>query len=162
MTTTPLPRLRKSASSLTRSGNSSRHGTHQVAQKLTSTTLPFSRATRSWNCFASISPLMRGASAARAVAANPTVIPSAARNPFRVILRVSKGSLVAALLGMTRWRSDPLDRAAERLGLGLCYGLAREQRVEGVLEIRRGHLGGVVGILVDAPVVPQLAGLVDD
>src|SRR6266536_203291 len=38
------------------SGNSSRHGTHHVAQKLTSTTRPFSRPIRSDNPFASTSP----------------------------------------------------------------------------------------------------------
>src|SRR5207253_2494896 len=53
----PAPRLRSWRRE--RLGNSSRHGTHHVAQKLTRTTWPLSRATASRSPAASISPASR-------------------------------------------------------------------------------------------------------
>src|SRR5262249_3838865 len=122
---------------------------------------PFSRATRSWNCLASISPLTRGASAAKTVAPDSKKAAPAARRAAPAAIRTA----LAVPESETRLTSETLhalDRAAEGLGLRLRHGLAGEQSIEGVLEVRGGHLGGVVGVLVDAAVVPELSRLVDD
>src|SRR5206468_846871 len=55
-----------------------------------------------------------------------------------------------------------LDRAAKSFGLGLGDRLARDQRVDRILQVGRGDFGGVFVILVDASVVTDLAVLVDD
>ncbi len=62
---TRKPRSRYAFSSRTKSGNSSRHGTHQVAQKFTRTTWPFCFAMAAESSLPSSSPFSSVASAAR-------------------------------------------------------------------------------------------------
>src|SRR5262245_24680055 len=173
---TARPRPRYAFSSFTRSGNSWRQGTHHVAQKFTRTTLPFCFPIVSARPFASSSPARRGAFAAEE-AKTISVIPSAARKPTtegRPPAVGSAGRMPAAnpvffKPGIPR-RCAPrddrslrtFDRAAERLRLGFGDRLAREQRIHRVLQVRRGDLGGVLVVLVDASVVTDLAVLVDD
>src|SRR4029078_12382006 len=59
-------------------------------------------------------------------------------------------------------RSAPeLDAAAKPLGLGNRRRLAGDHRVQRVLQVARLHLGGLLAVVVDRPVVGELAGLVE-
>src|SRR5262245_4584651 len=97
---TARPRPRYALSRRTRSGNSWRQGTHQVAQKFTRTTLPFCFPIASARPFASSSPERRGASAAEE--------------------RLGERDRAAARAALATQRVPlrTLDRAAEGLGLG--------------------------------------------
>src|SRR5262249_53731296 len=121
---TATPRPRYVFSSLTRSEYSSRHGTHHVAQKLTTTTLPLSFATASANPFASSSPAIFGASAASAA-----IEQTKARRETRTV------TLLGCEPGAASGELDTLDRAAESLRLRLGDRLAGEQLVERIGQV---------------------------
>src|SRR5262245_24408830 len=140
-TATPLSRY--AFSSRARSGNSSRQGTHQVAQKFTRTTRPLRAAMAEASPFASSSPASFGA------------LPSGAAETIPVRKRAAMKA--APITRVVRSGLGTLDRAAERLRLGLRDGLSREDLVERVLEVRRGHLRRLLVVLVDPAVVQQLA-----
>src|SRR5262245_31917633 len=120
---TARPLSRYAFSSFARSGNSSRQGTHQVAQKFTRTTLPRRAATASASPFAFSSPASLGA------------VPSGAADTVAVRERAA-----ARAAPTNRNALRTLDRAAERLGLGLRDGLSGQDLVESVLQVRRGDL----------------------
>src|SRR5215204_5927145 len=161
------PRARNSFSMLTRSGNSSRQGSHQVAQKLTSRMRPFaalaSSSVFSPTSFISLTSgpwagLAAGFRPARRALPLPACGPAAAvvPAPAKASAAQSTKAFVKALPMKGSWVSAALDGAAEGFDLRLLDGLTGEYRLDGVAQLGRGD-GVAVARVVDAAVVDELA-----
>src|SRR5688500_7481423 len=149
-----LPRY--SASSFTRSGNSSRHGSHHVAQKFTRSGLPDGvRALRSPSlsiCFTdrnfAVAAGGAGTGFPAACAAIPTDRHKIAKEPLTAAFARLK------LIEVPRLFLDAFDRATECIGAILLDRLSGECRVESRTEIRLGDRLGAL-IVVDRSVIEQ-------
>src|SRR5215207_7743934 len=148
---------------LTRSGNSSRQGTHHVAQKLTSRgrARPAPAPSRDLSAASSISVTFGGAGfdapGGGAGGFGVTCFRVTPKPPASMKAATTAGS---SPFDITSLLARALDGAAEGLDLGLLDGLAGERRLDGVAQLRVGDRVAVARV-VDAPAVDELARRVD-
>src|SRR5215207_278975 len=148
---------------LTRSGNSSRQGTHHVAQKLTSRgrARPAPAPSRDLSAASSISVTFGGAGfdapGGGAGGFGVTCFRVTPKPPASMKAATTAGS---SPFDITSLLARALDGAAEGLDLGLLDWLAGERRLDGVAQLRVGDRVSVARV-VDAPAVDELAGGVE-